>query len=366
MENIEFGQTADTVVMVRPVDFYYAILEKLQQEQGQASGANGGQDQLVEKAKEIADCAVREWEDCVRILREKGVRVLELDHPEAEDDRKPNAVFCNNWVTTHQDGTLVVYPMMDPSRRRETHLQHMVQDVTIKAGFHVRNLLRIGRLDEDRLFLEGTGSMVIDHPHRTLYVCKSSRTSLRQLNNFLETTRHYHNVILFEAFDKQKQAIYHTDIAMCIGDKFAVLASECISDEPSDRKVFSTRQQVIDELRKYRTLIELTSEQANKYMCGNILEVKSTSGTPIIVMSSTAHDHFTQEQLDQLRKFGDFAVLPCPTMEKYGAGSARCMLLEVFLPSGDTDPYDMIHSVLDREAIELDKKLEQEGDDKRT
>ncbi|KAL6076142.1 Amidinotransferase [Balamuthia mandrillaris] len=396
MEDRTFPQTTSTVVMVPPLDFVDAVLQK--------------EDHDKELAFRMAQKAQQEWDESVRILRQEGVNVLTLEYPPnnslflsispkdqpsssetpnsglqtPNNESKPQAVFCNNWMTTHGDGTLIVYPMKQPERRRETHLLPFVQQLLVGHGFNIRNMLRIGQLDDPTHFLEGTGSMVFDHSHKVIYVCKSPRTSFRQLNNFMEVTRHFKRAVLFRGRNEQGQDIYHTDILLSIGERFAVFAAECVPEEldEGESKLFATREEVLKELETEgkRKVILLSSEQVNKYFCGNILQLrvdvegekkkkkknrnkkKKKRQKRIVVMSRTAYNHFSTEQLKQLEEFGGkLVVLPLETIEKYGEGSARCILLECFLPNKE-DPYLNIQRWLPDEAFtdEAERKGEKE------
>jgi hypothetical protein len=349
-------QTTDAVMMVVPVDFKYQTVPYEPPFDQVHKQDHRTPDQVSQDAQ-------KEFDNAVKTLRDAGVRVLLLEHPHAgaEHEAIPDAVFCNNWITTHQDGTVCLYPMLMKHRRRETHLLDLVSDLFRDSRYWIRNMIRFGQYDEDVFFLEGTGAMVLDHPNKILYVCKSARVTFSQLNNFIETTRHFEKTIVFTAHDLKGDDIYHTDIVMSIGKNFAVIGAECIIDPDDLSSGYSTRDEVIAELSKHREMIYLTKEQVCNGLCGNILEVKSTKGEPLIVMSQRALSFYTDEQKQKLSKHGKLVVFDIDTIETYGNGGARCMLGECFLPT--ENPYQKLPNNLPGKLLELEKKLLKDAQD---
>jgi hypothetical protein len=314
-----------TVMMVRPVDFAF---------NEQTATDNEFQNVPTRRAEEINTAALAEFERSVQALRDEGVNVLVLEKPcetsAAHGKKLPDAVFPNNWIGTHPDGNMVLYPMATPNRRDETLRAKEVQKLFLDNGLDVKNVIQIGRDQEDEHFLEGTGSMVIDHGSRTVYAALSVRTNEQQLDNYVRTTRYYQRTVAFDTKSSSGLPFYHTNVMMSIGDKFAVICGESIVDNE-----VNTRQGVIESLKKDgKEVIDITLEQAEKFFCGNILQVKSaTTGQNVIAMSESCLEGFTTEQLETLRKYGKIVPFPiAETIEFVGGGSARCMIAEIFLP----------------------------------
>jgi len=317
--------------MVRPVDFAF---------NEQTATDNEFQNVPERRYEDINRAALEEFAKSVALLREEGVNVVVLEKPTQDSSafgkKVPDAVFPNNWIGTHPDGNLVLFPMATPNRRDETLRNKEVQKLLHKEGFQVKNVIQVGRDQEDEHFLEGTGSMVIDHVNRTVYAARSVRTNDEQLDNYIRTTRYYTNSIVFDTRSSSGMPFYHTNVMMAVGDKFAVICSDCIVDNET-----CTKQQVIESLKRGgRDVIEISLEQAEKSFCGNILQVRSaTTGQKVIAMSESCLKGFTEEQLNVLRRHGKIVPFPIAnTIEFVGGGSARCMLAEIFLPKHDIAP----------------------------
>jgi len=220
--------------------------------------------------------------------------------------------------------------MATPNRRDEALRSREVQKILLNAGFDVKNVIQVGRDQEDEHFLEGTGSMVIDHVNRTVYAARSVRTNDDQLDNYIRTTRYYTSSVVFDTKSSSGMPFYHTNVMMSIGDKFAVVCTDCIVDND-----VCTKQQVIESLKRGgRDVIEISLDQAEKFFCGNILQVKSaTTGQSVIAMSESCLKGFTSDQLAVMARHGKIVGFPiADTIEFVGGGSARCMLAEIFLP----------------------------------
>jgi hypothetical protein len=324
-DSIPHPHVADSILMVRPVDFAF---------NEQTATDNEFQNVPERRPEDINRAALEEFEKAVTLLRNEGVNVLVLEKPNqhsaAFGKKLPDAVFPNNWISTHPDGNIVLYPMATPNRRDEALRAREVQHILHNEGFTIKNVIQIGRDQEDEHFLEGTGSMVIDHINRTVYAALSVRTNNTQLENYIRTTRYYTNSITFDTRSSSGLPFYHTNVMMSIGEKFAVVCTDCIVDNE-----ICTKQQVIESLKRGgRDVIEISLEQAEKYFCGNILQVRSaTTGQNIIAMSESCLKGFTQEQIDTLSRHGKIVAFPiAETIEFVGGGSARCMLAEIFLP----------------------------------
>jgi hypothetical protein len=309
--------------MVRPVDFTF---------NEQTATDNEFQHMPNERRPdEINRAALSEFQQSVDLLRSEGVNVIVLEADENRSAMKrPDAVFPNNWFSTHPDGTFVLYPMATPNRREEAKRHEELEQMLVDRGFGINSVVTVGRSNEDERFLEGTGSMVIDHVNRTVYAARSVRTNDRQMETFMKSGMardFYDNCIMFDTTSSSGMPFYHTNVMMSIGKDFAVVCSECI--------VEADRKKVMDELRRVkRDVIDITLEQAEKFFCGNIIQLKNEqTGEGVVAMSESCLKGFTEEQLNTLRRHGRIAALPVSkTIEFVGGGSARCMIAEVFLP----------------------------------
>jgi hypothetical protein len=306
-------QLTDTILMVRPEDFCF---------NDETAVDNEFQKKQYESPEKIKSRAMLEFDKMVNRLREENVNVLILEKS-ANKIKTPDAVFPNNWISTEHDGTIITYPMSTPNRRSEKLRLADAEILFIKKGFTVKNIINIGRFNEEENFLEGTGSLIIDHDNRTVFMAESIRSNPEQLENFSKLLNY--KSIKFQAFSSNGKPIYHTNVIMSIGQTFAVACTQCISD--IDEKFL-----LIDTLSEGREFIEISMEQMEKNFCGNILQIKSNQAKPLIVMSQNAYQGFNQEQIEKLKKHGKIISVNIPTIENVGGGSARCMMAEIFLP----------------------------------
>ena len=262
--------------------------------------------------------ALREFDAAVEALDAAGVQVLILEdtpHP-----AKPDAIFPNNWVTFHADGTMVLYPMATAARRLERNHEALKSLLTAN-GFDVRQTNDLSFHEKHGHFLEGTGSLVLDRPARRAYANLSPRTDATVIADFDD--RLDYSTLLFDAHDRSGKAIYHTNVAMSFGAGFAVLCTEAIAPE--------YREILIGEIESGgRTLIEVDYEQMGQFAC-NLIELKGRSG-PVIALSSAARRSYRPEQLRALERFGELIKADIPTIEVVGGGSLRCMITDIHLP----------------------------------
>lgn len=309
---LDVSRTTDTILMVRPYDFGFNEETGLD---------NEFQRRLTLSPEEINQRANAEFQAMVDTLRAEGVTVLILEKPEKAYDKTPDAIFPNNWFSTEHDGTLLTFPMAAMNRRRERRPED-VEKLLKANGYKIRNVINVGSLDETEHFLEGTGSMVIDHRAEIVYAARSARCDARQFENFI-SLRFYEEGIMFDTLSSKGTPIYHTNVMMSIGDRFSVICLECIPDPAQQARVRAS-------LEKSFEVIDISMEQMENHFCGNILQVNSTGGRPLIVMSQQAHDGFTPEQRGRLSAFGTLLPMDLTTIETIGGGSARCMMAEIF------------------------------------
>lgn len=264
--------------------------------------------------------AAAEFDALVNVLRGTGVQVHVFD--DTPEPHTPDSIFPNNWVSFHADGTVVLYPMLAQNRRLERRLD-LVSSLNAQHGFHVTRTVDLTHREAEGKFLEGTGSLVLDRIQHIAYACLSPRTDMDVLGEFAQ--RLDYEIVAFEASDAGGAAIYHTNVLMCVGTRFAAICAECI--EPARRSAIVRMLQ-----SGGRSVIELSFAQMHSF-AGNMLELRTQTGATVVALSGTAHAALSIEQKQQLQQAaGTLVSSPIPTIERLGGGSVRCMLAEVHLP----------------------------------
>ena len=303
-------QLPSAVLMVRPARFGFnpetAITNAFQQEDTELTRS------------EIQRQARKEFDLMTGRLSRAGVDIIVVEDTEAP--AKPDAVFPNNWISLHQDGTVVLYPMASPLRRLERRRD--VIPLLESHGYGVRRVIDLTEHEKQGRFLEGTGSIVFDHVERCAYANLSPRTDLDVLGQLCEELQYAR--ITFHAADGNGQDIYHTNVMMSIGDQFAVVCAESIRDNVE-------RKLVCESLEASGREIILINLEQLAHFCGNILELQGRNG-PVIAMSNEACLAFTQAQRAILERYGQIVESPITLIERIEGGSARCMLAGVHLP----------------------------------
>ncbi|MBW4052845.1 MAG: amidinotransferase [Proteobacteria bacterium] len=309
-------QCAEAVLMVRPASFGYnpqtAITNRMQRPPASAGGMERTQ-------------ARKEHEGLAAALESEGVSVCVVE--DTAEPPKPDAVFPNNWVSFHEDGTVVLYPMQTESRRRERR-QEVIDAAAERLGFAVTRTVDLTSHEAEGRYLEGTGSLVLDHIERTAYACRSARTDPTVVEEWCRELGY--EPLIFSAADRAGVPLYHTNVMLCIGEKVAVVGGESII--PADRG------RVIERLRGTgREIIEIGRSQIERF-AGNMLELGSwdeaLGDCRVLVMSDAARHALSPDAYARLSACTDEVLaVPVPTIERLGGGSVRCMLAEVFLPS---------------------------------
>ncbi|HMK27249.1 MAG TPA: arginine deiminase-related protein [Chitinophagaceae bacterium] len=265
----------------------------------------------------IQQRALLEFDNMVQTLRNHDIDVVVIE--DTKEPAKPDAIFPNNWLSTSPDGIVTVFPMYAPSRRLEK------RDDIIKIladQFIVKDLQDWSEFEVEGRFLEGTGSMVFDHDNKMIYAAVSERTNLSVLEKFAATNGY--QAIVFLATDKNGMPVYHTNVAMTLGENFAVLCEEAIDEE---WELIAVRQ-LLESTG--HSIIAITREQMHRF-AGNMLPVKNKKGEKILVMSKTAFDSLRKEQKQMLEAYAKLLPIAVPTIEEVEGGSVRCMMAEVFL-----------------------------------
>jgi len=302
------SQSTSHLLMIRPVNFGF-------NEETAESNAFQNKDKNQQAVQEKA---LAEFNGFVHILRENGVDVTVVD--DNPQPYTPDSIFPNNWVSFHSDGNIFLYPMQAENRRLERR-----EDIIslLEDNFKVHHIVDLSRYEEHNKFLEGTGSMVLDREHKIAYACLSPRTDKDVLEVFCKQSGY--TAICFDATDESGKDIYHTNVLMCVGSKFAVICLDSVPN-PHERVVVS---ESLTSAQK--EIIEISFEQMNQF-AGNMLEVKSKDGETLIVMSKSAYESLDEGQIFTLKRYGKLVYADIQTIENNGGGSARCMMAEVHLP----------------------------------
>ncbi len=304
-------QTANTVLMVEPIAFGY-----------NSQTAQNNYFQVEQKEADIQEKALQEFNNFVEKLRAKGIQVITVK--DTLEPHSPDSIFPNNWVSFHEDGTVALYPMFAPNRRVER--REDILDTIRNEGFKINKVEDLSSYEKDDLFLEGTGSMIFDHDYKIAYGSVSLRLDEQLFRNFCDKLGY--TPIVFHSFHNvgnQRLPIYHTNVMMCVAEQFVVICLDCIDNELEREKV----QEVIKSTEK--EVIEISEEQLHQF-AGNMLQVQNEEGTQFLVMSQTANQSLTQEQIQRIESYCEIIYADLNTIEVNGGGSARCMLAEIFLP----------------------------------
>ncbi|MEO0998171.1 MAG: arginine deiminase-related protein [Pseudomonadota bacterium] len=309
--NIE-SQSADTVLMVQPVRFQFNP-QTADSNRFQSDPADTG-------AADAQQRALAEYLGLAQTLTGAGVRVIEIaDTPEPHS---PDSVFPNNWITTHADGTVVVYPMEAPNRRLERR-RDIVEHLAFVQGFDVRALLDLSFAETRGRYLEGTGSLVLDRPNRLAYAALASRTDPVLVDEFCR--RLGYEAVTFTATDDNGFPIYHSNVMMCVGTRFAVVCLGSI-------RAADERRRVVDRLAASgHEVVEISLSQVARF-AGNMLELRAAGGETLLAMSAQAERALNEPQRAALGAHARIVSAPIDTIEQLAGGSVRCMLAEIHLP----------------------------------
>jgi hypothetical protein len=301
------SQSTNNLLMIRPVAFGF---------NAQTAESNAFQNRDDDQ-QAVKQRALQEFDDFVKILRHNGVNVTVVN--DTAEPNTPDSIFPNNWISFHDSGDIFLYPMLAENRRLERR-QDIIRQ--LEESFRINHLIDLSGFEAKNQFLEGTGSMVLDRENKIAYACLSPRTNAEVLKAFCDHTGY--KAITFDASDQNGQAIYHTNVLMGIGSKFAVICLDSI-DKPSEKEL------VIASIKTTgKEIIDITFGQMNHF-AGNMLEVKNNNSETLVVMSQTAFNSLTTAQRSILEKYGKLVYADIHTIETNGGGSTRCMMAEVHL-----------------------------------
>ena len=304
-------QITNNIMMIEPVSFNY-----------NTETAINNYYQINNTAlskEEIQQKALKEFKEFVSLLRSKNINVIVFK--DTENPKTPDSIFPNNWVSFHIDGEIVLYPMYAKNRRLERR-NDIIQK--LRDDFIVKKINDFSYYENQELYLEGTGSMILDRENKICYAAISDRTNKNIVNDFCNQLNF--KPILFTSNQDvrgKRLAIYHTNVMMCITTNFAIVCLDSIDcNEEKDRVI-----DILNETKK--EIISISEEQTNKF-AGNMLEVEGDK--KYLVMSKSAYSCLTENQIKKINKYCEILYSDLSTIEDYGGGSARCMMAEIFLP----------------------------------
>lgn len=307
-------QTTNAILMIRPVAF----------RMNEQTSVNNYYQKVLDglSPETVNGKAQAEFDALVIKLRKAGVQVIVID--DTLEPNTPDSIFPNNWISFHESGDVVLYPMFAENRRAER--RENILDILEDEGFKIKEIMDYTLAEQDNIFLEGTGSLLLDRENDKAYCALSPRADEELMIEFCEDFEF--TPVIFEAFQTingERKLIYHTNVMMCLGDTFAVLCADCIDDKKE-------RKMVLDSLRgDDKEIILITEDQVNNF-AGNMLEVKGKNDERFLVMSESAYKSLTKKQIAQLEAHVEIIHSSLDTIEASGGGSARCMMAEIFLP----------------------------------
>jgi hypothetical protein len=302
-------QITDTILMIRPAAFG---------PNEETASTNFFQSSLdTTDLNKLQQTALNEFDEMVEVLRRHDIKILVIEDTPAP--AKPSAIFPNNWLSTSPDGIVSVFPMYSANRRLEKRDDILKM---LEEKFVVKDVRDWSEFEAEGKFLEGTGSMVIDHENKVIYACYSPRTDVSILEKFANANQY--RAIIFFAADKNGKAVYHTNVVMTLAEDFAILCEEAIEEE---WELIAIRQ-LLDS--SGHEVIRIYKDQMHCF-AGNMLQVKNNKGEKFLVMSKTAHDSLYEDQREKLSSRNKLLTVSIPTIEKIEGGSVRCMMAEIFL-----------------------------------
>ncbi|MDO7170710.1 citrulline utilization hydrolase CtlX [Mariniflexile sp. AS56] len=307
-------QTTNTILMIRPINF----------RMNEQTAVNNYYQKVIDNLlpQIVNSKAQQEFDAYVEKLRSVGVNVIVVNDTDEFDT--PDSIFPNNWVSFHESGDVGLYPMFAENRRLER--SEDVLEAVEQAGFVINNIVDYTDAEEESVFLEGTGSVLLDRANGIAYCALSPRADEDLFVEFCEDFEY--TPVVFNAnqtVNGERKAIYHTNVMMCLGETFAVICLSSIDDKKE-------RKSVINHLKDGgKEIIDITEAQVNNF-AGNMLQVKGADDTRYLVMSQAAYEALTEKQIETLKKHTQILSSSLDTIEACGGGSARCMMAEVFLP----------------------------------
>jgi hypothetical protein len=301
--------------MIRPLAFNYNVQTAVNNHYQNANDFDSNSNQINLSAQ-------IEFDNFVLKLRSFGVDVIVFQDDDKFDT--PDSVFPNNWISFHSNGDIALYPMFAENRRNERR-EDVVKYIE-KNRYLINNVIDYSSAEESNIFLEGTGSIVLDRLNRKAYCAVSDRSNEELLIEFCEDFEY--TPVVFNAFqsvNEVRELIYHTNVMMCVADNFVIICLDCIDDKKE-------RNNVIAHLKEDgKEIIKISENQVNSF-AGNMLQILDRNNNSLLIMSESAYNVLTRAQKDIINKYAKIVFSSLDTIETYGGGSARCMMAEVFLP----------------------------------
>jgi len=310
-------QITNTILMIRPVSF----------RMNEQTAVNNYYQKVLESLtpETVQFKALQEFDDFVEKLRAVGVNVIVIN--DTNDTDTPDSIFPNNWISFHENGDVALYPMFAENRRleRREDILEKLEDL----GYQINNVVDYTSAEDEKIYLEGTGSLLLDRVDGKAYCALSPRADEDLLIEFCEDFEFTPvPFVSYQTVNDKRLPIYHTNVIMCLGEKFSVICLDSIDDKKE-------RKNVIKHLKEDRKeIISITEEQVNSF-AGNMLQVSGNNEERYIVMSNAAFESLTKQQINQIEKHGEILYSSLDTIEACGGGSARCMMAEVFLPKNE-------------------------------
>ncbi len=307
-------QTTNTILMIRPINF----------RMNEQTAVNNYYQKVLDSVlpATVNAKAQEEFDNYVEKLKSHGVNVVVIS--DTDDSDTPDSIFPNNWISFHQDGTVALYPMFAENRRLER--REDVLETLEEKGFVIENVVDYTSAEEEQVFLEGTGSLLLDRVHKKAYCALSPRADEDLFIEFCEDFEY--TPVVFTAnqtVNGERKAIYHTNVMMCLAETFAVICLDCIDDKKE-------RKNVVKQLKENgKEVISISEDQVNNF-AGNMLQVQGANDERFLVMSQAAYDSLNQGQINSIEKHCKIISSSLDIIEACGGGSARCMMAEVFLP----------------------------------
>jgi len=300
--------------MIEPVDFRF---------NEETAVNNYFQNKTDESSDSVQEKALTEFRNMVSKLREHGVNVLVLQ--DIPNPHTPDSIFPNNWISFHENKMIALYPMFAQNRRLERR-EDDVLELLEEKGFEAEEVMDYTDAEEDHIFLEGTGSIILDRENKIAYAAVSPRTDEELFIEFCEDFEY--TPVIFEAnqtVNGERMQIYHTNVMMCVADEYAIICLDTIDDK-------AEKKNVVENLKNTgKEIIAITEAQMHQF-AGNMLQVGGMGASKYLVMSQTAYNSLTREQIKSIEKYNPIIAVDINTIETLGGGSARCMMAEVFLP----------------------------------
>lgn len=307
------NQITSEIFMIRPKHFNF--------NHETAKNNHFQKEEKTLKNKEVLQNAISEFEELVKKIKQKNIKVEIFE--DREEVITTDSIFPNNWISLHKDGKIYVYPMFSEIRRKEKRID--IINSYRDNGYLINETIDLSKYEKENKFLEGTGSMVLDREKKLCYAAISERTSREVLNKFCEISG-YEAIEFksYQTFENKRKEIYHTNVMMCIADKYVIICLDSIDN-------IDERKSVIEKLiESKKEIIEINEKQCNNF-AGNMLQVKNNQNKKFLIMSKSAYDSLSKEQLKLITSHNEIIYSSLDTIEKLGGGSARCMITENFL-----------------------------------